>query len=155
MTEIAPPEHVPADQTGWVRLGAVTAGHCPIAIVSADVAAGITRQWHQRREASWNTHDRQEQEELLMTGSQQTEEITVTWPVQDVYGTETDSAVMFSTELPAAGIVEGKFGDVYGTGHMQLTEIRVRLWTCSCVCHDDQDIDEADACDGYCCHDDR
>jgi hypothetical protein len=83
-----------------VRLGTVTAGHCPIAIVSADVAAGITSQWQQRREASWNTVDRREQEELLMTGSQQSEEVTVTWPHQHGEGTETESAIMFSTERP-------------------------------------------------------
>ena len=60
---------------------------------------------------------------------------------------------MFSTELPVAAIIEGRFGDVYDTGHMQLIEVRVRLWRCMCVFHDGQDIDEGDACDGTCCHD--
>jgi hypothetical protein len=35
---------------------------------------------------------------------------------------------------------------------MSLIEIRVRMWTCACVCHEDQPGDQADACDGHCCH---
>jgi hypothetical protein len=147
----APVEHVPADQTGWVRLGTVSAPNCPIAIVSAFGAAEVATKWDRRVEASWNTLDRQEQEELLLTGSQQTEEIEVSYPWQGVVSK--DDAILFSTDCPAVYPVEGRFGDIYGTGHMVLIEIRVRMWSCMCVCHDDQDIDERDACDGHCCHD--
>jgi hypothetical protein len=153
MTETAPPEHVPADQTGWVRLGIVTSGHSPIAIVGADAAGALNAEWMRRRTASWETPSHAERSELLLTGTQQSEEITLRYVPGDGDIEDADSALMFHTEMPAAGIIEGRFGTVYSDGHMQLIEVRIRLWRCTCICHRDQDIDEADACDGHCCHD--
>jgi hypothetical protein len=138
----APVEHVPADQTGWVRLGTISTRAGTLAIVDAEQANELGADWDNRVKASWNTTDRQEQEELVITNRQ--------WQQITAGG---ESALYFSVEQ-FGHPVEGRFGDVYGTGHMSLIEIRVRLWTCACVCHEEQDIDEADACDGTCCHDD-
>jgi hypothetical protein len=151
----APIEHVPADQTDWIYLGSVSTENCPFAIVSAFGAAGITQEWDRRIDASYETFNRSEQDELLMSpGSPQVVQVQVSYPWQGIEGK--DDAILFAApDSPDTGVVEGRFGDLYGSGHMKLIEIRVRLWKCQCVCHeDDQDDETVDRCDGHCCLDD-
>ena len=60
-----------------------------------------------------------------------------------------DHAVLFTTGSDGGYLVDGRFGELYGDGHMSLTEVRIRIWGCACTCHDS---DPENACDGD-CHD--
>ena len=63
----------------------------------------------------------------------------------------TASAVLVTTHSDGGYIIEGRFGDIFGGGHMSLLEVRIRIWACCCACHD-QDEDQRYDCDGG-CHD--
>ena len=137
----APTEHVPADQTGWVRLGMISTRAGTLAIVDAEQAHALGDDWDSRIRQANQTLDHGQRSDVLIT-NRATEQV-------DLGG----KSAMYVRVEQFGHPVEGRFGDVYGDGHMLLIEVRIRLWSCTCVCHEDQDIDEADACDGHCCLD--
>ena len=144
MSETAPPEHVPADQTGWVRLAEVNTRNSPLAIVSALGAQALGKEWDRRYDAAGPGNP--DRHELMVNGTEQVQELTITYPWQGVQAT--DKAVLCSVPDTATFTVYGRFGDEY----MSLIELRIRLWLCACVCHDEPGTDEADECDGHCVH---
>ena len=90
MSETAPPEHVPADQTAWVRLAEVNTRNAPLAIVSALGAQALGGEWDRRCDtAEPGNPDR---DELMVNGTEQVQELTITYPWQGVEAT--DKAVL-------------------------------------------------------------
>lgn len=134
------PRHpsVPASQTGWVPLGTVSTDTAMIAIVAPELAATLGDQWtaryldddgEPREPGPAQEHDLIEFEEV---------------PVGDQ-----DHAVLLAVHCDGGYLVEGKFADTPGGG-AELTEVRIRLWACTCTCHDS---DAEPTCEGD-CHDD-
>lgn len=131
---------VPDNQTAWLRLGAVTTDTALIAIVAPEMAGSLGDEWTGRYlgedgeplqdPATTELHDVAEFEEFEAGDTR---------------------AVLVATHADGGYVVEGRFGEVYGGGHMSLMEVRIRIWCCECTCHD-SDPDGGATCDGD-CHD--
>jgi hypothetical protein len=133
------PRHpsVPQNLTGWIHLGAVTTDTAMFAIVAPELAVILGDDWTSRyldedgqpRESTDPEHEMVQFEEM---------------PVGDQ-----DSAFLFATGSDGAYAIEGRFGDIYGDGSIDLLEVRIRIWGCECTCHQDH---PDNTCDGD-CHD--
>jgi hypothetical protein len=134
------PQHssVPKNLTGWIRLGVVTTDTATFAIVGAELAGILGDDWSARYvdEDGEPLPDSEVRDEPV-----EFEEV----PVGDQ-----DRAVLFTTHSDGGYLVEGRFGEMYGDGHMSLTEVRIRIWGCECTCHEADP--ENNTCDGS-CHD--
>ena len=134
------PRHpsVPGNLTEWIHLGVVSTDTAMFAIVAPEMAGILGDQWTSRyldEDGEPREPDHQAEHELV-----QFEEM----PVGDE-----DTAVLFATGSDGGYAVEGRFGEMYGDGHMSLIEVRLRIWGCGCTCHDE---DPGNTCDGD-CHD--
>jgi hypothetical protein len=135
------PRHpsVPENLTGWIHLGVASTDTAMFAIVAPELAGILGDEWASRyvgddgeplpEPAGPAEHELVEFEEI---------------PVGDQ-----DHAVLFATGSDGGYLVEGRFGEMYGDGHMSLTEVRIRVWGCACTCHEE---DPENTCDGD-CHD--
>jgi hypothetical protein len=134
------PRHpsVPADQTGWVHLGVVDTDTATITIVAPELAASLGDEWTGRYIDEDGEPLKNPKDDLA-----EFEELE--------YGENGDRAVLFTTHADGGYVIEGRFGDLYGDNHLCLMEVRIRIWSCLCTCHD-QDQDAALACEGD-CHD--
>ena len=137
------PRHpsVPDNQTGWIRLDAVTTDTAMIAIVAPESAGSLGDDWTAR-------YLDEDGEPLERPAGPPPEHEVVEFEELEA-GDE--RAVLVTTLADGGYIVEGRFGDVYGEGHMTLLEVRIRIWGCCCTCHD-SDPDGGATCDGD-CHD--
>jgi hypothetical protein len=136
------PRHhsVPDNQTGWIRLGTVSTDTAMFAIVAPEMAGVLGDDWTARYLG--------EDGEPLPPPARPSEHELVEFEELDVGD---DKAVLFTTHCDGGYLVEGRFGDIYGGGHMSLTEVRIRIWVCECTCHDSEP-DGGATCDGD-CHD--
>jgi hypothetical protein len=139
------PRHpsVPGSLTGWVHLGAADTDTAMFAIVAPELAGILGDEWTAR----YLDEDGEERPRDLDAGPElhelvEFEEILV--------GDQGDRAVLITTHSDGGYPVEGRFGDIYGDGHMSLIEVRLRIWVCECSCHGS--TGRIDTCDGD-CHD--
>ena len=131
---------VPENLTRWVHIGVVSTGTAMFAIVAPELAGVLGDEWTSRY--------LDENGELLPQPDETPEHELVQF--EDVpVGDEGDSAVLFTTGSDGDYLIEGRFGDIYGDGHMSLTEVRIRIWGCGCTCHHG---DPENMCEGD-CHD--
>jgi hypothetical protein len=133
------PRHpsVPENLTDWIHLGVVSTDTAMFAIVAPELAAELGDDWTSRYVGKDGQPREQANPEHEMV---QFEEV----PVGDQ-----DSAFLFATGSDGGYVVEGRFGDIPGTGSADLVEVRIRIWGCGCSCHDG---DPENTCDGG-CHD--
>lgn len=138
------PRHpsVPANQTGWVKLGVVGTDTALIAIVAPEVAGILGDEWGSR-------YLDEDGEPLPPADGPAPEHELVEFEEFPI-GDDDDHAVLFTTHADGGYLVEGRFGDVMDNGRAELLEVRIRLWYCECTCHDD--ADEPPECQGT-CHD--
>jgi hypothetical protein len=133
-----PHPSVPQNVTGWMRLGVVDTDTAMFAIVTPELAAILGDEWTSRYlDEDGQSREQTDPEHEMV----QFEEMPV--------GDHDDSAFLFATGSDGGYAVEGRFGDPYGDGSMELIEVRIRIWGCGCTCHD-SDLDNT--CDGD-CHD--
>jgi hypothetical protein len=135
---------VPDNQTGWVRLGVVTTDTALLAIVGPEMAGVLSDTWLPR-------YIGEDGEPLERPPGQLPPEHESVEFEELELGDEGDRAVLLDVHADGGYIIEGRFGDVYGEGHMTLLEVRIRIWGCCCTCHD-SDSDGGARCDGD-CHD--
>ena len=141
------PRHpsVPDNQTGWIRLGIATTDTALLAIVGPEMAGVLSDTWLPR----YLGEDGEPLERP--PGQLPPEHESVEFEELEL-GDEGDRAVLLSVHADGGYIIEGRFGDFYGEGHMTLLEVRIRIWACCCACHDGQDEGQTYACAGD-CHD--
>jgi hypothetical protein len=134
------PRHpsVPENLTGWVHLAVVSTDTAMFAIVAPELAAILGDQWTSR----YLDEDGQPRE--------QTDPEHEMVQFEEVPVGEIDKAFLFATGSDGGYAVDGRFGDMYGDGSVDLIEVRIRIWGCGCTCHE---TDPENTCDGD-CHDD-
>jgi hypothetical protein len=122
------------DHIGWIHLGNVTTGTALIAIVAPEVAAVLGDTWTGRY-----LHDDGTQRDTPLPDVGEYEEVEL----------GDQSGVLVHVFADGMWIVEGRMADE--DDHASLSEIRIRLWSCDCTCHDGEDPAEH-LCQGD-CHD--
>ncbi|HEY1324730.1 MAG TPA: hypothetical protein VGF32_31015 [Streptosporangiaceae bacterium] len=136
-----PHPSVPADQTGWIKLGIVSTDTAMLAIVAPEVAGCLGDDWTAR----YLGEDGEPLERP--PGAPPPEHEMVEF--EELGVGDQDTAVLFATRCDGGYLVEGRFGNADGGGQMSLMEVRIRIWYCLCDCHDD-DPPEENRCDGSC-----